>query len=109
MTDGRIWKRHIDHVIVIKTQWKKSENFSSPKGKESIDPKTMLGEITEEQTTTYQVEETNDQSEEMQEMGPVQPADKTQPNPYTMGSTVTSDRNNAVPSNMTRKPTRYSQ
>ena len=69
----------------------------------------MPGEISEERTTTDQAEEINDQSEEMQEKGSVQCADTTQTNPYTMDSTVTSDRNTAVPSNMTRKPTRYSQ
>ena len=39
----------------------------------------------------------------------MQPAGTTQSNPYTTDSTVTSDKNTAVPSNVTRKPTRYSQ
>ena len=56
----------------------------------------MPGEISEEQTTTDQLKETNDQSEEMQEMGPIQPADITEPNPYTSDSAVTSDRTTAV-------------
>ena len=109
LNDGVTWRRHIDHVIVSKTQKKENESYSCPQGEESIDPLTMPGKISEERTTTDQVEETNDQSEEMQEKGPIQPAGTTQSNPYTTDSTVTSDRNTAVPSNVTRKPTRYSQ
>ena len=109
LNDGRIWRRHIDHVIVSKTQEKENGSFSSPQCEESIDPLTMPGEIIEEGTNTDQVEETNDQSEEMREKGQIQPEDTTQPNSYTTDSTIASDRNTAVPSNVTRKPTRYSQ
>ena len=109
LTDGRIWRRYIDHVIVSKTQENKNENFSRPQHEESIDPLTMPGEINEEQTTTDQVEETNNQSEEMQEMEPVQLEETIQPNPYTTDTTITSDRNIMVPSDMTKKPTRYSK
>ena len=77
LTDGSIWRRYIDHVIVSKTQEKNNENFSRPQGEESIDPLIMPGKINEEQNTTDQVEETNNQSEEMQEMEPVQLEDTT--------------------------------
>ena len=112
LTDGRIWRRHNDRVITSKTQEKENENLVDHiQGEESIDLLTMPGEIGEERTTTDQVEETNNQSEEMQEMGPVQLEDTTQPNSYTTDSTVTSDKNIAVPSNTTRtrRPTRYSK
>ena len=67
LNDGVTWRRHIDHVIVSKTHKKENGSFSRPQGEESIDPLTMPREISEERTTTDQVEETNDQSEEMQE------------------------------------------
>ena len=109
LTDGRIWRRHIDHVIVNKTQENKNESFSRPQGEESMDPLTMPGGINEEQTTTDQMEETNNQSEEMQEMEPVQLEETIQPNPCTTDSTVTSDRNITISNDKTKRPTRYSK
>ena len=109
LTDGRVWRRYIDHVIVSKTQENKNENFSRPQSEESVDPLTMPGEINEEQTTTDQVEKTNNQSEEMQEMDPIQLEDTTQPKPYTTDSTVTSDRNIIVPCDVTKRPIRFSK
>ena len=38
LTDGRVWRRYIDHVIVSKTQENKNENFNRPQSEESVDP-----------------------------------------------------------------------